>query len=279
MAIKNITLKKFIYLILILLLTLMLWFINFYFLGGFITFSLIYLIPISLAVWFMNLSFGIVISLISMISWATVGIIKDNEFNNTLLFSATFIIKFGVYIYIVIVLNKLKISLSNAKKASRIDYLTNVVNRKALFEILNLELYKIKRNNNPLTIAYIDVDDFKQVNDNFGHKAGDKLLMKLSRIVYKNIRKTDTIARLGGDEFVIILPETDYETAKIVIEKVRKMISIMMKRNKWNTSLSIGVGTFYNNHYNSGNIINLVDNLMYKVKKNKKNNVLYKIYK
>ncbi len=104
------------------------------------------------------------------------------------------------------------------------DSLTTLPNREAYDERFELELERWKRYQKPATLVVADIDFFKRINDNYGHLSGDKVLQIIAKELRKRIRKTDFVARYGGEEFVILLPETDLDTAKTVIEKVREMV-------------------------------------------------------
>ncbi len=106
------------------------------------------------------------------------------------------------------------------KKLASIDPLTGVFNRRSLEKSLAREIERCKRYNNPLAVLWIDLDDFKKINDSFGHLAGDKVLQQTARILERNLRSVDTVTRYGGDEFVVLLPNTSKEEA----EKARQRI-------------------------------------------------------
>ena len=134
-----------------------------------------------------------------------------------------------------------------------------------------------ERYKHPFTIAYIDIDGFKAVNDQFGHSVGDKLLRAVVHCSKRHLRKTDTIARLGGDEFVFLLPETDQNTARMVALKLQKNLLDEMLRNHWSVTFSIGVLTCLKPLSTSDELINRADALMYSVKKNGKNAIAYAV--
>lgn len=123
-----------------------------------------------------------------------------------------------------------------AEEMSLIDELTGIKNRRALEkivpEIMNIE----RRSGRNLSFLMIDIDEFKSINDNLGHKAGDEVLKNLPRIIGEIIRRSDFICRYGGDEYVIVLPDTDSERAMNIAEKIRKTVE-----EKGSYTLSIGV--------------------------------------
>lgn len=109
---------------------------------------------------------------------------------------------------------------SALKKIATIDPLTGIYNRRIFDKQFKKEAERCKRYNDELSILMLDIDEFKKINDQFGHPAGDKVLKNLAVILKKNVRKVDTVARYGGDEFVILMPSTPLEKAERVRERI-----------------------------------------------------------
>lgn len=124
------------------------------------------------------------------------------------------------------------------EELSRTDSLTSLLNPRAFREALQRELKVSIRNKTPLSLIFIDVDKFKQINDNQGHHMGDKILIDISKCLKTTIRETDISARYGGDEFCLILPDCDQENAKLLAERL-----IETARTVIPTSLSLGIAT------------------------------------
>jgi len=139
---------------------------------------------------------------------------------------------------------KLKIALAREKLLSNTDVLTGLYNRRHFFEIAANEFYAAVRYQHPLTIILFDVDDFKQVNDNLGHAAGDKALEHVALAAASQLRKIDVLARYGGDEFIILLPQTSAQDTFPVAERIRESIAnqrIVIDRGIFSVSTSIGI--------------------------------------
>jgi PAS domain S-box-containing protein len=134
---------------------------------------------------------------------------------------------------------KLRAALENEKNLSRLDFLTQIPNRRAFSEILQTEAMRSRRYKRPLSIAYIDLDNFKQVNDQLGHETGDELLRLVAQTIFTNIRGTDTVSRLGGDEFALLLPETAKDPACEVVNKLPE-IGPSLSALAWQLSPSLG---------------------------------------
>ena len=129
-----------------------------------------------------------------------------------------------------------------------------------------------------MTLAYLDVDNFKRINATLGHHEGDKVLLKLTEIVQSIIRRTDALGRLDGDEFILIFPDTGIRDSRAIIIKIKSEFSKISASNNWSVSLSIGVGIFKEDRLNLKKMMTTVDALMYKVKKGTKNGVLFHEY-
>src|SRR3954452_17239767 len=117
------------------------------------------------------------------------------------------------------------------------------MNRRAFVAALHRESARNRRFPRPLTLAYLDVDDFKRINDTQGHAAGDALLLAVAQLMENSVRDVDSVGRLGGDEFAILMPETDADDSKVAIRKVETKLKESAVR-QWPVTFSIGVVTF-----------------------------------
>jgi diguanylate cyclase (GGDEF)-like protein/PAS domain S-box-containing protein len=172
---------------------------------------------------------------------------------------------------------KLQAALENEKRVSRVDFLTRIPNRRTFYEVIEMEAKRARRYQRALTLAYIDVDNFKEVNDMFGHSVGDDLLKLIGKEIQENIRTTDTVARLGGDEFAILLPETDSEGATKVMAKVQGHLQEAVREQNWAVSFSVGVVTFTKALDSVEEMIKHVDELMYEVKRGGKSAIVSQV--
>jgi diguanylate cyclase (GGDEF)-like protein/PAS domain S-box-containing protein len=167
----------------------------------------------------------------------------------------------------------LQLALRREEQLARIDPLTGSVNRRAFYEVLEGELSRLSRYGRPLTVAYFDVDNLKQANDNLGHEAGDAILRTISTTVRMHLRQTDTIARMGGDEFAILFPEADSQSAQAAMDKVNNFLLETMRQNQWGITFSIGLVTCLTTPVSVENLMRKADELMYITKKSGKNNI------
>ncbi len=164
------------------------------------------------------------------------------------------------------------------------DHLTGVLNRRILDEILIREMKRAMRYKFPLCIVMLDIDDFKEYNDKYGHLQGDIALRKVTQIIQKNIRAEDFLARFGGEEFIIVMPNTVLKKAKEVSERVRRKIIIArikatkkkLKPGFEHVTVSMGISQLTKKGIK--HMLNQADLALYKAK-HKGKNLIYVIKK
>jgi diguanylate cyclase (GGDEF)-like protein len=139
------------------------------------------------------------------------------------------------------------------------------------------ELKRAGRYGRPLTAVYIDLDNFKNVNDAFGHEVGNSLLRIVAATLAANVRSSDVVARLGGDEFAIVLAETNVSSAKAYLKKAQGQLLEVMKDNNWNVTFSIGAVTFTHPPKSVDDMVKQADDLMYSAKRQGRNNLLHQV--
>ncbi|WP_246545426.1 GGDEF domain-containing protein [Pelotalea chapellei] len=233
------------------------------------SFSFLYLLPISFTTWFAGKRPGLVISIICTAFWS------EYRYQGASGAAAWNILStLGIFCVVAIMLFRIRQLWEAESTLSRTDPLTGVMNLRAFMEIVEYELMRLKREKSPFSIAYIDLDNFKQINDSYGHRKGDELLNEVVRCLASNLRKTDAVARIGGDEFTIFFPATDQKAVKVVTQKVREELK-MLSSNTLATTISMGVVTCIDGACNLDEVISIADSLMYEVKKAGKNNVQY----
>lgn len=155
------------------------------------------------------------------------------------------------------------------------DPLTEIYNKRYLEKILPLEIERSIRSKLPLAVIFIDLDNFKNINDNMGHAAGDSVLRIVSETILVNIRKIDIPVRYGGDEFVLILPATGYEGANILLKRLQKALSELSVQGCQKIGLSGGIAIFPDDGNTAEEIISIADQRMYKNKRpQKKSNIV-----
>ncbi|KAF2956358.1 GGDEF domain-containing protein [Marinitoga sp. 38H-ov] len=177
---------------------------------------------------------------------------------------------------------KIMLGINRIKKIEKlndlllIDYLTKVYNRRAITDILKKEIERAKRENFSFALSMIDFDNFKKVNDLYGHDSGDAVLREISKLLSSNIRYYDNIGRLGGEEFLVIISHVNKNEAITVAERLRKKVEdYIIKINGYNIKITISQGiSIFEDNKNLDQMIKEADIALYKAKSSGKNKVI-----
>ena len=246
-----------------------------YLTGYEVAFSLFYFIPISLITWFTSQRAGTIASLVCAIVSLIAAVAAGASYSHPLIYVWNTLITLSIFVIITYLLSSIRRLLEYERELASTDYLTGAVNSRVFYDLLQKEINRSQRYKNPFTIAYIDLDNFKTLNDDFGHNIGDQVLRFVVNQVKKLLRKTDVVSRLGGDEFALLLPETNQESAQVVLSKLQCDILAEMQQNNWQVTLSIGVLTCTDAPFAAEEVVKMVDDLMYSVKRDRKNGIKY----
>lgn len=168
------------------------------------------------------------------------------------------------------VIGRVLIKLWREKEYSRKDTLTELANRLELLERLRVEQSRSERTRRPYSLLFIDIDQFKAMNDIHGHQVGDEALRVLANILMECSRKVDVAARLGGDEFVLLLPDTNKQSCEMMVKRIEEATKQAFEVRSWPISVSIGRTTNIGSSQQAENVIGLADKNMYAVKRETK---------
>lgn len=159
------------------------------------------------------------------------------------------------------------------ERAARIDFLTGLKNRQYFFERAEEEIERTKRAGTKLSMLVIDIDDFKYVNDTYGHPAGDTVLRTIASHIAQNVRAIDHAGRIGGEEFAVILPETDMEAGTEIAERIRVAIRYVA-HGEWQAGVSVGIAEWAGPEETIDNLFARADKALYEAKAAGKNRVV-----
>ncbi len=149
--------------------------------------------------------------------------------------------------------------------------MTRIYTRHHFFHLANTHIKQLQNNHNALSILILDLDDFKNINDTYGHSTGDHVLQSFSSLVSQKLRKSDVFGRIGGEEFAIVLPETIQHEA--VLTAIRICQSVEEFFSAYEVTVSIGIVTIKSPDYTVKQLLACADSALYQVKKNGKNSV------
>jgi len=159
------------------------------------------------------------------------------------------------------------------RKLSHADDKTGLLNERGFRQVLNQEMARSRRTLRPMTLVYIDLDGFKAVNDEKGHRIGDQVLRVVAETMARGVREVDFVARLHGDEFALLFPEANVGNARLIVGKLKTILGDTMKGYQWNITFSIGVVTFKTPPRAPDYMIDEADKVMYMVKRSGKDRV------
>jgi diguanylate cyclase (GGDEF)-like protein len=174
--------------------------------------------------------------------------------------------RFALYLVVLGLLGMMRRERAGHQHAVATDQLTGAANARSFRAIALAEVGRAQRYQRDLSLAYIDVDDFKQVNDRLGHLEGDHVLLEVSHMMRSVVRATDTVARIGGDEFAILMPEIGASPARAVIERVRGELARLRTADGQPVRCSIGLVTFDRPPESLKELIAAGDELLYRAK-------------
>jgi len=243
-----------------------------------LSFSVFYLAPVSLSVWYVDKNSGIFLSFFSAAVWLVVDHASGHLYSRQIILFWNALVRLGFFLVTTHLLITVKSHILNEELLSRSDSLTGLMNERAFKENYNRIALMAKRYNHPMALGYLDLDNFKMVNDSLGHSAGNRLLQYVAEVLTSSVRGTDFTARMGGDEFALLLPETSYEGAERLFDKIHRKLNVDSGHIEIPVSFSIGVSIFRHDIPEYDDALKEVDSLMYEVKRSGKNNIILKEY-
>jgi len=239
------------------------------------TMTLFYVVPISLASWYGSRSMGFTITVVAIVTLVAAEILAGRHYSQMYLQAWNNLARFGLLTLISYLVASLRERFEVEKSRAETDPLTAAFNGRAFRERAVTEIQRLERYRRPFTVAYLDVDDFKKVNDIHGHAVGDELLKKLVAAIRPCVRELDIVARLGGDEFAILFVDTPSPGAAEAMDKIRTRLHEVMQEMRLPVTFSIGMVTYEEPPSDVRQRLRLADEAMYTVKRQCKNRVLH----
>jgi len=246
-----------------------------YLLGPDMALFIFYLLPISLVAWLVKRRAAVFISLASAAGYFLTEQLTGHFDERPMHPYFNALAQLGAFLFVTYFVSALRHSHQQERQLARTDDLTGVINRRSFFEASQQEINRARRHRHPFTVAYMDVDNFKLINDRYGHSIGDEVLKSVSQIIKNSIREIDVVARLGGDEFVVLMPETDDAAAQTVVARVHGSIMNKIHEHGWPITFSIGVVTWETPPRTVDIMLKQADEAMYEVKNSGKNQVTH----
>jgi diguanylate cyclase (GGDEF)-like protein len=245
--------------------------------GPDVSLLIFYVVPVFVAAWYAGRGAGFLVCAASGLAWFAVAYATSEHFSNPLIAYWNAFVRLGSTVILAHLVASFRRSLTHERELARTDYLTGAFNGRSFTEAAEAEVNRAHRHGHTFSVAFMDVDDFKLINDRLGHSAGDRLLRLVADTVHANVRAVDVVARLGGDEFAILMPETDERAAQVVIRRVRRQLLEAARREGWPVTFSAGLITWVEPPSSVDEMLRAADELMYSAKRHGKNRVSHTV--
>lgn len=241
--------------------------------GAEVHFTLLYLLAVAFGSWFVGLVGGLGLALASAVAWWAADVATRAYSPSAGVQAANFAMELAVFAGAAVLLASLRARIGREAALARTDVLTGLLNRRGFLEVARREIARAARTGRPLTVALVDVDGFKEVNDTHGHEAGDHLLRGLGAALRSAMRAVDACARLGGDEFVVVLPDTEAASVGTVLDRLRLVLVQAAAEKETPVTVSLGAVTFERAPLSVDEMLRAADRLLYDVKANGRDGV------
>jgi diguanylate cyclase (GGDEF)-like protein len=226
----------------------------------------LYFLPLMAVAWWSNRWVAMLLTVFSTLMWVVSLYLGGRAYSSLWVWLFNGFTQFVAFLLVTWLVASLRSALLRERALSRLDPLTGLSNSRAFFEQSQAILSLCRRKGWPVTLAFIDLDHFKRVNDTLGHAQGDEVLRQVALLLDEQLRDSDIKARLGGDEFVILLPSTDYAGAEQVLGMLLRRLHESTKITIAGVTASIGAVCAMDAPYDVEVLVRAADDLMYEVK-------------
>jgi diguanylate cyclase (GGDEF)-like protein len=238
-----------------------------------VSFSVFYVPPIALVAWYASRRAAVLLALLSGIVWYAASYIPSEPASAAWIPFWNTAVRGGLFLIVALLTAALRTAIERERVAARVDVLTGLLRAPAFLEAAQAALERARRYARPFTLAYIDADNFKTVNDTAGHTEGDRVLATVGTTLRAQLRAVDVAGRMGGDEFAVLFPESEADGARQALEKIRAVLRSAMAGGGWPVTFSIGAVAFHTAPADLTDVVRHADETMYAVKRSGKDRV------
>lgn len=242
------------------------------------SFSIFYLLPVTVAAWHLGQGAVRAAASLSAATWLVVDFTSGHTYSSAVIPWWNAAVRLGFFLITGSLVAELRRRLEFERVLARVDPLTGALNQRAFDEESARVLALAQREGRPVSLAYLDLDRFKSVNDSRGHAEGDRLLRLVVDTIRGSVRTYDLVARLGGDEFAILVPFAGAPEARSLAEKIRARVAAVAGKNGWGVTASVGVVTFPDPPSSLAEAIRAADDLMYRAKDGGRDAVVAEVF-
>jgi diguanylate cyclase (GGDEF)-like protein len=227
--------------------------------------------PIALSAWYIGRRGALAVAALASLGWYVANQLAGLQYTHPAIWTLNTLVQGSSFAIVGWLVATLRQSQLRERDLGRTDPLTELSNRRALYEEGGRMLELCRRTQRPVTLAYIDLDHFKAVNDRDGHPAGDRLLQTVARALRSATRAADLPARMGGDEFAVLFPELGPEEVTPAIERLHTTLTQALSGTADGVTASVGVITFLTPPADLAPMVQVADALMYRAKQQGRN--------
>ena len=234
--------------------------------GDEISFSIFYLAPILYVTWCAGFRWGAAAAVVAAATWGVIDFASGARYSSSFIPVWNSVVRLGFFLTSAYILRALQHANERMEALAHTDSLTGVANARSFYAALEREIERQRRYGSAFTVTYIDLDNFKAVNDTCGHSTGDELLRAVSAEVSRSSRAADTVARLGGDEFAVLMPETGQDVAMATAARIHSGVVRLMQASAHDVpgaGATAGVVVFESPPESGDAAVNVADGLMY----------------
>jgi diguanylate cyclase (GGDEF)-like protein len=243
--------------------------------GPEVAFSIFYLLPVALLAWHRGFIPACIGVFVCGLAWLLADVLNENQYSYAAIQYWNAFVRTMFFFVVAYILVQLRRAVNEEQRLARTDDLTGAANSRWFVALVEAEIARHRRYRHPLSLIFLDCDNFKAVNDGRGHAAGDELLRRIAVAIEDSLREVDVVARLGGDEFAVLLPETDALAAAHVTSKMTRALAEV--GGDCNVTFSMGVVTCHKLPASVDALVAEADQAMYEAKNSGKNTARYRI--
>lgn len=239
--------------------------------------SPLYLFPVALVAWRGTLNWAIAVAGVAGAQWIWAEYLVGARYTAPWVYAWNTGMRFGTFAVVAWLVTRAREAHDNYRHLARHDSLTGVLNNRAFHEGLTAEIERARRHGRGLTVVYVDIDNFKLLNDRLGHVTGDAALTRIAGTLSAHTRRNDLVGRVGGDEFAILLTEVSVGGVPDALARLQHALVGVSGAEQWPVSFSLGAVTFERPPDSAAAAVHAADELMYSVKRTGKNSVRHEV--
>jgi diguanylate cyclase (GGDEF)-like protein len=233
--------------------------------------SIFYVLPVAWVTWRSHRIQGGLLALVSAAVWYGNETLGGHAYSHPVIPLWNAVVRLGFFVIAVYAVERTRSALEQERRLSHTDPLTGLTNARGFYAAVAREAARARRQGSPLSICYVDLDNFKTVNDTKGHLAGDEALKGITGAMRLSVREVDVPARLGGDEFAVLMPDTGSDGARAAAERMQQAMQQAVPDAAYGVTFSMGVVTFLEAPADARAMVHQADRAMYAVKRGGKN--------